>query len=76
MKSNYFGINGYAIRFYPDPDIKVSLSSGSGNIATVKIDLYQYFQLDSGYPLSSFDTCAFNLRDISGSNMCSGSNIC
>ena len=64
IKSNYFGINGYAIRFYPDPDIKVSLSgSGSGNIATVKLNLYQYFQLDLGYPLSSFDTCTFTLHD-------------
>ena len=76
IKYNYFGTNGYAIRFQPAPGIKVPQSSGSGNIATVKIDLYQYFQLDSGYPLSSFDNCAFILGDSIGSNMCSGSNIC
>jgi hypothetical protein len=58
--------------------IKVPQSSGSGNIATVKIDLYQYFQLDSGYPISSFDTCMFALHDSINPfhNICGGSNIC
>ena len=77
-KNNYFGTNGYAIRFYPSPGIKVPQSSGSGNIATVKLDLFQYFQLDSGYPISSFDTCTFTLNDYISPypNICGGSNIC
>ena len=75
-KKSYFGTNGYAIRFQPAPGIKVPQSIGSGNIATVKIDLYQYFQLDSGYPISSFDTCTFTFILLPNSNMCGGSNIC